>query len=340
MRGVAYGLVAAALFGVSAPVAKVLLPAIDPLVLAGLLYLGGGLALSIAPRRGPREPPIGRADAAPLVAIALLGGVAGPLLMLAGLARTTAVAGSLLLNLEAPFTIALAVTVFREHLGRRELAGAAVIVAGALVLAAGPGEVSADAWGAIAIAGACLAWAVDNNLTQRLSARDPVQVVRAKALGAGTATLALAVVLGRPVPAGHVAATALVVGAFSYGLSLLFDLKALRIHGAAREAAVFATAPFLGALAAVPIAGERISSGTLAAGLVMAVGVALLVRARHGHPHAHEPLAHDHLHVHDEHHRHPHDGPDVEPHSHPHAHAPLVHDHPHVSDSHHRHGHS
>ncbi len=183
---------------------------------------------------------------------------------------------------------------------------------------------------------------MDNNLTQRLSLKDPVAVVRIKALGAGACMLAIALAAGQQrLPGPGVLAAALALGAASYGLSIVLDMYALRLLGAAREAAYFATAPFLGALAALPLLGERLSPTQLLGGAAMALGVVLLVRERHGHLHTHELLEHEHLHVHDEHHQHEHPGmTDVTgPHSHPHRHAPLTHDHPHVSDLHHRHKH-
>jgi drug/metabolite transporter (DMT)-like permease len=342
--GAVYGLLAAALFGASAPLAKTLLPETSPLMLGGLLYLGGGLGLAAfgalrGRTRTAREAPLRRADAGTLVAIILAGGIGGPLLMLHGLARLPGVVASLLLNLEAPFTIGLALLVFREHLGRRELGAAGLVVLGAAVLGVSPGPLAADPLGVLALAGACLCWALDNNLTQRLSLRDPVAVVRTKALGAGGAMLGTALLLRVPLPSALVTVLALALGMLSYGLSIVLDMYALRLLGAAREAAFFATAPFLGALLAVPLLGERPSVPDGLAALAMAAGVALLLRERHGHPHTHEPAEHEHLHVHDEHHRHLHEGPAVEPHSHPHRHVELTHDHPHVSDLHHRHGH-
>ncbi|WP_437607991.1 hypothetical protein WMF20_45120 [Sorangium sp. So ce834] len=115
--------------------------------------------------------------------------------------------------------------------------------------------------------------------------------------------------------------------------------EAAAILGAAREAAYFATAPFLGAVLAIPLLGERPGAADLAAAGLMAAGVALLRSERHAHAHTHAPLEHDHVHTHDEHHRHAHDGAFDEPHAHPHRHEPLSHDHPHVPDLHHRHEH-
>lgn len=342
-RGALYGLLAAALFGLSAPLAKRLLGEISPQVLAGLLYLGAGIALHTwcALRPTTDEPPLNRRDVPTLVGIVVTGGVIGPLLMLLGLERVSAVAGSLLLNLEGPFTIALAVLVFREHVGRYGIIAASLILVGAAVLKLQSGEVALDAWGSGAIAAACMAWAIDNNLTQRLSLRDPVAIVRIKALLAGSFNLTLGLLVAGELPSLPTIAAALTLGAVSYGLSVVLDAYALRLVGAAREAMYFATAPFVGALAATWIVGDSLRPLDLAAMCVMALGVAALLRERHSHGHTHDAVEHDHLHTHDEHHQHTH-GPEVpatQPHAHPHRHLALVHDHPHVPDAHHRHRH-
>jgi drug/metabolite transporter (DMT)-like permease len=342
LRGAFCGLAAAALFGASTPFAKLLVPDVHPVALAALLYLGAAAALTGArrARRGP-EAPLRRADTPLLVGIIVTGGILGPVLMLIGLRQVSAVAAALLLNLEAPFTILAAVLVFGEHLGRRAALAALLLVGGAALLGWQAGEVSGAWLGALAIAAACASWAIDNNLTQRLTLRDPVAIVRWKALGAAAGNLLLAFAIGAPLPAIGLIAGALALGALSYGVSILLDAYALRLVGAAREAAYFATAPFFGAAAAVLLLGEGFGALEAAAALAMVAGVALLVRERHEHPHRHDALTHEHLHVHDEHHRHQHP-PELdatEPHSHLHTHAPLQHSHPHVSDVHHRHKH-
>jgi drug/metabolite transporter (DMT)-like permease len=344
IRGALCGISAAVLFGVSAPVSKLLLPEIPPLLLAGLLYLGAGVALSVYMLVRPkehraREARLTRRDVGLLAGITATGGMVGPVLMLVGLERVSGVTGALLLNLEAPFTILLAVLVFGEHLGRRATLAAVAIVGGGVLLSWQPGELSGQVVGVLAVAGACLSWGVDNNLTQRLSLKDPVAVVRWKTLGAGLCNVSLGLALGRTLPATGAAAGAMALGVASYGASILLDMYALRLLGAAREAAFFATAPFMGAALAVPLLGDRFGLAESGAALLMASGVWLILRDRHAHVHTHEPIEHEHMHVHDEHHQHAHDGPVAEPHSHVHRHEPLTHDHPHVSDLHHRHGH-
>ena len=184
------------------------------------------------------------------------------------------------------------------------MAGAAAVVLGGVLLASGPGQGSMHALGMLAVAGAGLAWSIDNNLSQQLSLRDPVAVTRVKTLVAGGVNVAMAVAMGNPLPGAMPLAGALVTGFLGYGLSIVLHLLALRQIGTSRQAAYLATAPFIGAAASVPILGERLTWKDVAAGLVMAAGVAVLVRARHGHRHEHDALEHDHAHVHDEHHQH------------------------------------
>jgi drug/metabolite transporter (DMT)-like permease len=276
------------------------------------------------------------------VGIVVSGGIVAPVLLMLGLERMSGVAGSLLLNLEGPLTLIVGVVVMREYLGRRAGAGALVIFAGSALIGLQGFGAGFDGLGAVLIVGACLGWAIDNNLTQQLSIRDPFQIVAVKAGVAGAVNVGLALARGEEVPGWQPLAAGLVVGALAYGISILLDAYALRALGAAREAAVFATAPFVGALLAVPLLSERWTATDVVAAVAIAVGVVVLVGARHEHLHAHEPLIHDHRHVHDEHHDHEHDGPvdPSEPHSHPHAHERLEHAHAHVSDVHHRHDHS
>jgi drug/metabolite transporter (DMT)-like permease len=341
LRGPLLGLAAAISFGASAPVAKLLLPSIGPLSLAGLLYLGAGIALTVYRLLAGRgsEAAIQRSDLWLVIGIVLTGGVFGPILMLVGLEESLGLTGALLLNLEAPFTIMIAVLFFREHLGARESLGAVLVIIGAASLAWSPDQIQVNFRGSMAIAGACMSWAIDNNLTQRLSLRDPISIVQVKTLSAGALTTVIALLAGHELPSLSLLAPALLLGSVSYGLSIVLDVHALRSIGAAREAIFFSTAPFAGALLAIPLLGERPSWLHGVASLVMIGGVSLLLRSKHAHEHAHEELVHDHQHVHDAHHQHEHDGPITEPHAHPHRHPPMRHSHPHVSDLHHRHSH-
>ena len=340
-------LLSAALFGASTPFAKLLLGnGISPWLLAGLLYLGSGMGLSLYgfARRwagwASTEASLRRNDFPWLALVILSGGVVGPVLLMVGLATTPASSAALLLNLEGLATMVIAWTVFRENVDRRLLVGAAAILAGAIVLS-WSGGAQPVGWGAFFIAGACLAWGVDNNVTRKLSASDPVQIAAAKGLVAGIVNLALALATGATLPPIVPLAGAAVVGLLGYGVSLVLFVLALRHLGSARTGAYFSTAPFIGAALAVVMFGEPVSFRLGAAALLMGIGLWLHLAERHAHEHAHDAIAHEHQHVHDAHHQHAHSdsNPPGEPHTHVHYHEPLVHSHPHYPDIHHRHGH-
>jgi drug/metabolite transporter (DMT)-like permease len=346
--GAPLAILSAALFGASTPFAKLLLgDGVDPWLLAGLLYLGSGAGLGIveivrrATGRVPTEAPLRRGDLPWLALVVLSGGVVGPVLLMVGLAATPAATASLLLNLEGLATMAIAWLIFRENVDRRLLAGAAAILAGAFLLS-WQGGPSGFGWGTLAIAGACLAWGIDNNLTRKLSAADPVQIALIKGLAAGAVNLTLALALGAHLPGAAAIGGAALIGFLGYGLSLVLFVLALRHLGAARTGAYFSTAPFIGALLAITLFGEPITAGLVIAGLLIASGVYLHLAERHEHAHAHEAFAHEHRHVHDAHHQHPHapGDPVGEPHAHPHRHLPIAHSHAHYPDLHHRHGHA
>jgi len=341
---IASALFAAFLFGASIPAAKVLVGEMSALWLAGLLYAGSGagLTLWLAARGIVPGAQLGRKDMPWLAGAVLCGGVLGPVLLMLGLAATSASAGALLLNLEGVFTALLAWFVFKENFDRRIALGMGLIVAAGALLSLRPDETSgAESLGALAIAMACLAWAVDNNLTRRISSSDPAQIAAIKGIAAGAVNLAIAAASGAAWPGAVNAAAAAVVGLLGYGVSLALFVVALRELGAARTGAYFSTAPFVGAAIAVFALGEIPPALFWVAALLMGAGVWLHVTERHEHMHAHEPMEHAHSHVHDEHHAHEHDvdWDGSEPHAHAHRHSRLVHGHPHYPDIHHRHGH-
>jgi len=343
--GIPLALASALLFGASTPFAKLLLGTVDPWLMAGLLYLGAGLGLAIVHlsrgvlRLPTIEAPVRRPDLPWLAAVILFGGVLGPLLLMLGLARTDAAAASLLLNLEGLATMGIAWVVFRENVDRHLLLGAFAILAGAVLLS-WQGHASFQ-WSGLLIAGACLCWGIDNNLTRKLSSSDPVQIAMIKGLVAGTVNLALALWQGATIPPVSILVAAEVVGFLGYGVSLALFVLGLRHLGTARTGAYFSLAPFVGAVLSVLVLGEPLSMQLLIAGGLMGLGLWLHLAERHEHEHLHEPMEHEHRHYHDKHHQHEHTyaDPSGEPHTHWHRHARLVHRHPHYPDMHHRHDH-
>ena len=346
-RAVAYALAAAVLFGASTPAAKILTGEVPAFLLAGLLYAGSGIGLSLwialrtATASRPGSPFLARADLPWLAGAVVSGGVAGPVLLMLGLATTAASTTSLLLSLEGVFTALIAWFVFRENFDRRIALGMALIVAAGVLASLEPGSLGGSSSGALFVAAACLAWAIDNNLTRRVSAGDPVTIAAIKGLAAGAANISIALLLGSAWPSAVQIAAAGLVGLLGYGVSLALFVVALRELGSARTGAYFSIAPFAGVSLALAALGE-VPGALFWLGLPLAAaGVWLHVTERHAHEHLHEPLEHAHSHAHDEHHRHGHDfdRDGAERHAHAHRHERLLHSHPHYPDIHHRHHH-
>jgi drug/metabolite transporter (DMT)-like permease len=340
--GVMLAALAAVAFGLVTPLVAWAGHDLGALSTAALLYAGAAAAallLRLVVHRD--EAPLRRADAPRLVAIAFAGGAVAPALLAWGLQRAGATAGSLLLNLEAVFTVLLAHLFFREHLGRRVVAAVAAMVLGGVVLGVGStigGHVGA--LGALAVAGATLAWALDNTLTRPLADRDPFAVIVAKGAIGATVTCVVAVLRGEALPHAVPAVVLVACGATGYGASLYLYLRAQRRIGAARTGSVFALAPFIGAAAAWAAGDRHADAGALVAAALFAVGIYLHLTERHRHRHAHAAIEHEHAHRHDDdHHTHTHDPPFVGEHSHLHRHEPVEHDHEHASDAHHVHEH-
>jgi len=344
LTGPAWALLAAVLFGIGTPLAKFLLAGVGPQVLAGLFYLGAGVGLGIwwlITRRKSNEAPLEKRDAPWLAGAVVSGGVLGPLLLLLGLERTPSSTTALLLNLEGVFTVLLAWKIFSEHIGRRVAVGMGLILAGGLVLSwQGCLEVGGFE-GPLLVVLACFCWGLDNNLTQKVSAGNPLQIAAIKGLVAGTVNLGLAFVFGSTLPTGLYLADSLGVGFISYGLSLALFILALRHLGVARTGAYFSIAPFIGATGGFILLREPLTVSLLVAGCAMAVGVWLHISEIHEHSHIHEPQTHDHRHVHDEHHNHRHASRlfSERAHSHRHHHQRLVHSGRHFPEQHHQHSH-
>lgn len=349
-KGIIYALLAAVLFGASTPFAKLLGAQVEPVALAGILYLGSGIGLSLlyffrlvaAHARITTTANSLRARDLPWLGGAILfGGVAGPVLLMLGLNSTPAASASLLLNMEGVLTALLAWFVFRENFDRRIFLGMLLIISAGGLLSWEQGWQQGLPWGAIAIIGACLCWAIDNNLTRKVAAGDAVQIAALKGLIAGSVNLLIAFASGMVLPEYKVLLSAGLLGFFGYGLSLMLFVLALRHLGTARTGAYFSAAPFAGAVISLLLLGETPSLLFWAAASLMAVGLWLHLSETHSHTHAHPFMEHVHSHTHDDHHPHTHafawDG--TEPHTHLHQHQPMTHEHAHFPDIYHRHPH-
>jgi drug/metabolite transporter (DMT)-like permease len=361
-KGVFLAAAAAALFGVSTPIAKLLEIEIAPIMLASLFYLGTGAGFTLLSlysaltKKQTKNLQLRRSDLPALLVVVSAGGIFAPVCLMLGLSQSSATTASLLLNLEGVLTALIAWFYFRENCDRKIVLGMLAITAGGAILSFNPTNIAAAAnaknfaniSGHLLIALACLGWAIDNNFTRQIAAADAKQIAMIKGLVAGSVNLALALLLGQSLPKFEILAAALFIGFICYGLSLVLFVVALRELGSARTSAYFATAPFLGALLALVIFHEPVTLPLALAALLMSVGVYLHLTERHEHVHYHEPLKHTHEHIHDLHHCHEHeagdepsskkDGSEI-PHTHKHQHEALSHSHIHYPDLHHRHLH-
>jgi drug/metabolite transporter (DMT)-like permease len=341
LRGGLLALLAAALFGLSTPLMQGFGASVGPFTTAALLYAGAALVAGVLRRPASREAQVRRSDLPRLLAMAGMGAVIGPVALAWGLQRTSGSSASLMLTLEAVFTVILAWRWYGETMDRRVITAVALMLLGGVALVFEQGLAGqVQLLGLLAVMVATTAWGVDNTLSRGVADRDPGQVILVKAVLGTLATALLGRLWGEPVPGLHAALALLAVGATGYGLSLRFYLLAQREFGAARTGSVFAFAPFIGALGAFAL-GDRSGSWLMSAGgLFMVCGVVLHLAERHEHAHAHEAMEHEHAHTHDDgHHTHTHDVMPAGPHSHRHRHSPMEHAHAHVPDVHHGHSH-
>ncbi len=345
---VAFAMFAATLFGLSTPFAKLLVRDIPPVALAGLLYLGAffGLAGFLVVRRvasGRRitsSSALRRSDMPWLAGAVLSGGILAPISLMVGLTLISGFSASLLLNLEGVATAVIAAMLFKENLGGRIVVALVCMTSAGVLLSWDPSQGTWNIVGLLLLILAGLGWGLDNNLTRNICGRDPVQIALVKGGVAGSASLAIAIVLGSGVLIDAQIVWALMLGALSYGASLVFFVLALQGLGASRTAVFFSLGPFVGAVVSVIVLREWLGWVVVPAIALMALGVLALVYERHSHVHGHERTTHAHVHTHgDANHDHRHVGSIREPHSHEHTHEAVVHGHVHWPDIHHRHDH-
>ena len=342
-------LLGALAFAASVPAGKILLRGLAPMAISSGLYLAAGLfclgLLFGESGRGPStENRLKGGEWWWLAAAVGFGGVLGPLALFYGLRWSSGYVAGLLLNFEAVFTVGLGAVLSGERVGVRGLRGIALVIAGAVALSSLGGSAGGATrpLGALLIVAACACWGLDNNFTQRISPRDARQIVAIKGLVGGAANLGLAALFGQLGNWSSASvASVLVVGAVSYGLSIVLFIRGLRELGVMHTGALFALAPGIAAVLSWLVLREPVHPLALLALTAMTGGALLHATDVHDHAHTHEALEHAHVHEHDEHHQHEHTPEELAqvPHAHRHRHEPLTHAHPHTHDVHHRHSH-
>lgn len=346
---IAQALLAALFFGASAPIAKVLLGDVEPIPLAGFLYLGSGISLLIVKliqrtggKTAQNEAGIKKSDIGWLAGAVFAGGVAAPIVLLFSLRVTPASTASLLLNFESIATTLIAALVFKEGIHRRAWGAIILITLASILLSINSNQEWGLSLGALGILAACLLWGMDNNFTNNISAKDPLVIVTVKGLAAGSFSLIIGLTLGNQLPNIGIALKAMLLGSISYGLSIVLFVYAMRGLGAARTSALFGIAPLAGMFLSLILLRENFNLMLIVAFPLTLAGTLLLVNEKHDHHHVHDEILHEHSHSHDdEHHDHNHDKAQFDqPHSHPHFHAGMKHSHHHMPDLHHRHTHA
>jgi drug/metabolite transporter (DMT)-like permease len=334
-------ILAAVSFGITAPLVKIAGAGAGPFVTAALLYLGAAAVSLVGSRKAEQEPSPRARHIPRLLLVAVLGAALAPTLLAWGLQRTSATTASLLLNLEAIFTVLLGWAIYREAIGGQVALAVALVAGGSALLVLGnSGAGQSSVLGALAVGSATLGWALDNTLTRPLSDLDPRKVVLAKAGIGAILSLLASRILGEALPTSLHALGLLACGAVGYGLSLRFYLLAQRHLGAGRTGSIFALGPFVGVLVAWSMGDRGMSVTTLLAGVLFAVGIGLHISERHRHLHRHQAMEHEHAHRHDdEHHAHRHEPAFEGEHSHSHRHEASEHAHDHGPDLHHQHEH-
>ncbi len=345
LSGAFLALLSAFLFGISPVLIKLFSSGMPPIYTAGLLYLGAGAGLLT--HRLIRHEPIFKAiktipprQKMQLAGAVLCGGIVAPILLTYGIFYSSAFQVSALLNLETVATTIIAAFIFHEHVSKRVWLGKAFVVAGALLISVTGNIDEMFSSFSFFIVGACVFWAMDNNLTRDIEDLPPSLLAGVKGISAGLFNILLALSLNQTSGDIRGLAGSFITGMFSYGISLVLFVYALRKIGTSRTTTYFAAGPFIGMLGSVVCLGERPPLLHWFAGSVMLLGIYALYHEHHEHEHTHEPQTHGHLHVHEEHHQHEHDGTEgPEPHDHSHKHERLRHSHHHLPDTHHRHRH-
>lgn len=343
-------ILAALLFGISAPLAKVLLGNIEPIPLAAFLYLGSGIGLFLyqsirhfASKQNIAEASLSKKDFPWLLGAIIFGGIIAPIILMISLQKTPASTASLLLNFESVATTFIAFIIFKENIGKRVGLAVGLITLSSILLSWDFSNQWGLSIGALGVIFACICWGIDNNFTRNISAKNPFSIVKIKGIGAGLFSLFLSFLLKNPMPDLKIILGAMLLGFFSYGLSIVLFVLAMRDLGSARTSAFFGTAPFIGAILSFLIYNSLPNVMFIIALPIMILGTILLFKDEHGHNHLHEPTKHEHKHAHnDGHHNHIHENMNISSgtyHSHIHEHEALEHTHQHMPDIHHRHNH-
>ncbi len=276
-KPILFAVLAAALYALNSPFSKVLLTGLSPTMLAALLYLGAGLGMLavgfLQKRAGTagKEKPLTKKELPYTVGMVVLD-IMAPISLMSGLMMTTAANASLLNNFEIVATSLIALFLFREKISKRLWLGIAFVTVASILLSVEDYSSFSFSAGSFFVLLACVFWGFENNCTRKLSSKNPLEIVVIKGFGSGTGSLVIAAALGEFCANLPYMLLALLLGFFTYGLSILFYIYAQRYLGAAKTSAYYAVSPFMGAVLSLAIFRQIPSISFLTALFVMALG--------------------------------------------------------------------
>jgi drug/metabolite transporter (DMT)-like permease len=344
-KSIFFAILAAALYGISSPVSKLLLKEIPPTFMAAFLYLGAGLGMSIVgfikhkKYKGKTEERLTKQELPFTVGMVVLD-IAAPIFLMVGLSMTTPANASLLNNFEIVATSVIALLIFKESISKRLWGAIFLITLSSIILSVEDISSFSFSFGSIFVLLACICWGLENNCTRKLSVKDPLQIVVIKGFGSGIGSLIIALTLGEQIINIPYILAALLLGFFAYGLSIFFYIYAQRDLGAARTSAYYAIAPFIGVGLSLIIFREIPTFSFVIALVIMIIGAFFASTEVHNHKHSHNVITHEHSHSHDDsHHSHSHAKTFLGKHNHIHTHEENNHSHKHTQDIHHSHAH-
>lgn len=345
-KAILLAVIAAVLYGISAPVSKLLLTRIPPTLMASLLYLGAGFGMLVlnsyksVRHKGIIEAKITSKEL-PYVAGMILLDIAAPILLMFGLTMTTSENAALLNNFEIVATSLIAMLIFKEAVGKRMWLSIVLITISSIVLTIKDFNGFTFSTGSVFVLMACICWGLENNCTRKLSMKDPKQIVVVKGFGSGTVSLIISLIAGQYSNNIMFILLTMLLGFVAYGLSIFFYIHAQRELGAARSSIYYSAAPFIGVFVSWIVFRDGLKVNFLFALVIMLIGTYFAVSELHKHMHVHEIVSHEHMHNHmDRHHTHTHVDGFTGEHSHPHTHEEVIHNHAHTPDLHHDHNHN
>lgn len=250
-KGIILSIIAAALYAINSPFSKLLLEYIPSTLMAGLLYLGAGIGMTIIAflqkisGHSRKEEKLAKAELPYTIAMIVLD-IAAPVCLLLGLSLTTAANASLLNNFEIVTTSLIALLFFKERISPRLWFGIIAITISCMILSFENVSSLSFSKGSFFVLLAACCWGLENNCTRKISSKDPLQIVVMKGIFSGSGSLLIALVTGEKIRTLWSIPCVLILGFISYGLSIYAYVYAQRFLGASRTSVYYAVAPFIG----------------------------------------------------------------------------------------------